>query len=290
MCCLRGAADNSSLSEPTKASFRPLGMPLMINKSDFRFAVVWFYHHSFDFRPNSTPLSPINIIYYAHKELSLTCVARDWTAHVPWKINLRAAYSWFDSPSARKWKYPPPTFCITKPIVINVEPLSLLRYMSRIHLTSTAYHLLSDRLLWWKETHFSELSISRFSTYIRKTRRIPRNGELAKMGSFNQSKRSDNKWYAVEVRWGIWRIFSFLREVVNIPTQTLIIPPWLFLRKMIISQLELGAPVNQEALTTLPMPSFSAANRGHTVGHYTRTSRGLADVKPRRQIICSPRL
>ena len=155
--------------------------------------------------------------------------------------------------------------CITKPIVINVEPLSLLRYMSRIHLTSTAYHLLSDRLLWWKETHFSELSISRFSTYIRKTRFL-------------------------EVRWGIWRIFSSLREVVNIPIQTLIIPPWLFLRKMIISQLELGVPVNQEALTTLSMPNFSAANRGHTVGHYTRTSRGLVDVKPCRQIICSPRL
>ena len=56
---------------------------------------------------------------------------------------------------------------------------------------------------------------------------------------------------------------------------------------MIISQL--GAPVNQEALTTLPMPSFSAANRGHTVGHYTRTTRGLVDVKPCRQIIFSPR-
>ena len=155
--------------------------------------------------------------------------------------------------------------CITKPIVINVEQLSLLRYMSTIHLTSTAYHLLSDRLLWWKETHFSELSISRFSTYIRKTRFL-------------------------EVRRGIWSIFSSLREVVNIPIQTLIIPPWLFLRKMIISQLELGVPVNQEALTTLPMPSFSAANRGHTVGHYTRTSCGLVDVKPCRQIICSPRL
>ena len=32
----------------------------------------------------------------------------------------------------------------------------------------------------------------------------PRNGQLAKMGSFHQSKRSDNKWYAVEVRWGIF--------------------------------------------------------------------------------------
>ena len=76
----------------------------------------------------------------------------------------------------------------------------------------------------------------------------PRNEQLAQMGSFHQSKRSDNKQYAVEVRWGIfflriWRIFLFLRAVVNIPIQTLIIPPWLLLRKMIISQLELGPPV-----------------------------------------------
>ena len=78
----------------------------------------------------------------------------------------------------------------------------------------------------------------------------PRNEQLAQMGSFHQSKRSDNKQYAVEVRWGIfflriWRIFLFLRAVVNIPIQTLIIPPWLLLRKMIISQLELGPPVGQ---------------------------------------------
>ena len=49
---------------------------------------------------------------------------------------------------------------------------------------------------------FSELSISRFTTY-----------------------------------------FLFLRAVVNIPIQTLIISPWLLFRKMIISQLELGPPV-----------------------------------------------
>ena len=30
----------------------------------------------------------------------------------------------------------------------------------------------------------------------------PRNEQLAQMGSFHQSKRSDNKQYAVEVRWG----------------------------------------------------------------------------------------
>ena len=77
----------------------------------------------------------------------------------------------------------------------------------------------------------------------------PRNGQLAKMRSFHQSKRSDNKQYTVEVRWHIflriWRIFLFLRTVVNIPIQILIIPPWLLLRKMIISRLELGSPVHE---------------------------------------------
>ena len=56
--------------------------------------------------------------------------------------------------------------------------------------TSPYFHSVS--LVIWplflmKSTHLSELSISRFSTYIRK----------AKMGSFHQSKRSGNKWYAV---------------------------------------------------------------------------------------------
>ena len=32
----------------------------------------------------------------------------------------------------------------------------------------------------------------------------PRNGQLAKLGSFHQSKRSHNKWYAVKVRWIIF--------------------------------------------------------------------------------------
>ena len=78
----------------------------------------------------------------------------------------------------------------------------------------------------------------------------PRNGQLAKMRSFRQSKRSDNKQYTVEVKWHIfflriWRIFLFLRAVVNIPIQILIIPPWLLLRKMIISRLELGPPVHE---------------------------------------------
>ena len=49
---------------------------LVINKSDFRCAVVRFCYHSYDYRPNWTPLSPITIAHYAHKELGLTCVAR----------------------------------------------------------------------------------------------------------------------------------------------------------------------------------------------------------------------
>ena len=62
-------------------------------------------------------------------------------------------------------------------------------------------------------------------------------------------KRSDNKWCTVEVRWGIFIenmtvFYLFLRAVVNIPVQTLvIISPWLLFCKMIISQLDLGPPV-----------------------------------------------
>ena len=56
----------------------------------------------------------------------------------------------------------------------------------------------------------------------------------------------------MEVRWGIGRYSEnltvfvlFLKVVVNIPIQTDIISPWLLLRRMIISQLELGPPVYQ---------------------------------------------
>ena len=40
-------------------------------------------------------------------------------------------------------------------------------------------------------------------------------------------------------------VFFFLRAVVNIPIQTLIIPPRLLFRKMIISQLEHGPSVRE---------------------------------------------
>ena len=44
-----------------------------------------------------------------------------------------------------------------------------------------------------------------FLSYIRWK---PQDGQLAKMGSFHQSKRSDNQRYAVEVRWGIFTYFQ----------------------------------------------------------------------------------
>ena len=54
---------------------------------------------------------------------------------------------------------------------------------------------------------------------------------------------SNTLWKRGEVFFlRIWRIFLFLRALVNIPIQTPIIPPWPLLRKMIISQLELGPP------------------------------------------------
>ena len=71
------------------------------------------------------------------------------------------------------------------------------------------------------------------------------------MGYFQHSKRSDSKQCTVKVRWGIFIenltvffFFLFLRAIVNIPIQTLIISPWLLFRKMIILQLELGPSVD----------------------------------------------
>ena len=59
---------------------------------------------------------------------------------------------------------------------------------------------LLDRFLWWKEPILTSCPFRGFS-YVRIT---PRNGQLTKMVSFHQSKRSDNKWYTVEVSWGIF--------------------------------------------------------------------------------------
>ena len=59
---------------------------------------------------------------------------------------------------------------------------------------------LLDRFLWWKEPILTSCPFRGFS-YVRIK---PRNGQLTKMVSFHQSKRSDNKWYTVEVSWGIF--------------------------------------------------------------------------------------
>ena len=125
-----------------------------------------------------------------------------------------------------------------------------------MHLTFTAYQFLSDRLLWWKEPIWASCPFRGFQLTKEKpfsyVRWKSRNGQLAQMGSFHQRKRSDNKWYALEVRWGIFienlTYCFFIRAVVNIPIQTLIIPLWLLLYKMIISQLELGPPVLTDTL------------------------------------------
>ena len=50
-----------------------------------------------------------------------------------------------------------------------------------------------------------------------------------------------------KVRYFYWEFdwfFLFLRAIVNIPIQTLIISPWLLFRKMVILQLELGPSVD----------------------------------------------
>ena len=84
----------------------------------------------------------------------------------------------------------------------HLRKLSISRFSTYVkfsikipHFTFTEYHLLSDRFLWWKEL------ILGFS-YVRWE---PRNGQLAKMGSFHQSKRSEySKLCTVEVRWVIF--------------------------------------------------------------------------------------
>ena len=56
---------------------------LVINKSDSRCAVVRFCHHSYDYRLNWTPLSPITITYYPfpipHLKDSRTTFKDCWT-------------------------------------------------------------------------------------------------------------------------------------------------------------------------------------------------------------------
>ena len=95
-----------------------------------------------------------------------------------------------------------------------------------------------------ERTHFSELSISRFTTYMREASlRYVVNLEM-----FNS------------LTWVLFNcIFAPLKAVVNFLIQTLIILSWLLLRKMIISQLELGRPVftHQFSLIKRSLISFA---------------------------------
>ena len=125
------------------------------------------------------------------------------------------------------------------------------------------YIFLDSALDLWSPGHF-ELGF--FASRIRRSemecsalgfsyvRWKPRNEQLAKMGSFHQSKRSDNKWYTVEVRWGffflrIWLIL-FIPEGgckyahTNSYNSTMTV-----IAQVIMSQLELGPPMVHWALS-----------------------------------------
>ena len=112
--------------------------------------------------------------------------------------------------------------------------------------TSTVHRLLSDRLLCWKEptlASYPSLGLLRTATlmYV-----VDNSLKWALFNIVSGQIASD----ALEVERGIFienlaDFFLFLRAVVNIPIQTLIILPWLFFRKMIITQLELGPPVSR---------------------------------------------
>ena len=142
----------------------------------------------------------------------------------------------------------------------NTVKFSIKKYLTII---PSASHLVWT-LIVLKRGHFSDLSISSYLLLreagawvacgilrLRKRSvqpcpslksRKPKNELPPEMASFQQSTRSDNKLYTVEVKWGIflmttWLYFYFLKEIINIPIQTLIFSSW---RKMIISQLERG--------------------------------------------------
>ena len=68
-----------------KTSCRPIQsvIILVINKSDSRCAVVRFCYHSYDYRPNWTPLSPITITN--HKNYNF--LACDWFKKVLFSTN-----------------------------------------------------------------------------------------------------------------------------------------------------------------------------------------------------------
>ena len=77
-----------------------------------------------------------------------------------------------------------------------------------------------------KRTHFSELPISRSSRLFNVHKKSPFLIYVLFIKVSGQITR-DTLWKQGEVfLLRIWRIFLFLRAVVNIPIQTLIIPPW----------------------------------------------------------------
>ena len=76
-----------------------------------------------------------------------------------------------------------------------------------------------------ERTHFSALSISRFTTYIR---------EAFLMYVVNLEMFNSLTWVLFNC------IFTPLKAVVNFSIQTLIILPWPLFREMIIAQLKLG--------------------------------------------------
>ena len=77
----------------------------------------------------------------------------------------------------------------------------------------------------------------------------------------------------VLLRWGIFIenliVFTFLKAVLNIPLQTLIISPWLF-RKMIISQLELRLPVVRRHIFYVQIDNNAKMQRWDPEKHRTK--------------------
>ena len=85
----------------------------------------------------------------------------------------------------------------------------------------------------------------------------------------------------LELWWGIflsriWLYFYLQGAVVNIPIQTVIFSPWRFLRNEIISQLELGPPMWQQALgafASLNLPINESVWGRHLVVHLKNSRR-----------------
>ena len=118
---------------------------------------------------------------------------------------------------------------------LNINHRFLVKFsITKFHALPPSASLVVWMLTMLKRCHLSELSISRFPTpkrgwslgYLWDFSLLgsgvcsvvfhlcskPRNRQLAKMGYFQHSKRSDNKGCTVEVRWGI------LLRILNVTT------------------------------------------------------------------------